>query len=320
MLYEPVPEITFKDAEHIQSLQQVIGWLNIRQGRTAGWIKATTDYSQGKRSNEAILSISESFEAIELFRLWESVEAEYPGIKKHIRKVLSKGPLLTEGERGPTGKDSSANQARNDAFVVHLGGRLIYGGAEVLSVERFKKTGYTGSAYGDVTASVLGRTICIECKRTQTYKKIERRFTEGCNQLRSAGVSGIVAIDVSAAIRPSETVFHGENITDCSERIGDHLESLLRKLRRPPGNSFCRGALIFARVPTMKDTNSALVDSSGDKILTSWKPYTVCYTVATDFDRLGTAEATAATLRQGVTRMRQEHISSQQQTLSACPN
>ena len=113
------------------NLDAACNWLEIGKGRAAQYSKLIKEfYEDDARSPLHILAYAESCEISDLFELWEYRINAFPGLDQKLKAVFLKGPLLREEENPAT----SNNQARNDAFVYMVAGRLLSASVPVLSV------------------------------------------------------------------------------------------------------------------------------------------------------------------------------------------
>ena len=208
-----------------------------------------------------MLAAYESSEIVDLWELWQRHEGEFPGVMERLRRVGGKGPTLREGEK----PSSSGNRSRNDAFVLLLAGKLLAADLNVVGIDGAVRIGAICQEKADIVIKVESDPYVVECKRPQSWSRLEERVKQARRQIMRCSVPGIVAVDCSVLLRPPGTVVENRDVLLTEARVGAWLEQqvaarLYRHLR-----SDLLGLVLFARMPAM-----TLVDAGGDRYRRDW--------------------------------------------------
>lgn len=199
----------------------------------------------------------------------ENIIDEFPGLKGKIKSAFTSGPLLPEDER----VDNSGNRPRNDSFVLLLAGKLHKVGIEVIGVEglpRIKKIPLTGKREknyleSDIWVRHAGLDISIECKRPSTFGAIEKRTHEARKQLD--GKVGIIAIDCSISLRPSEMILDAPTSEKAANFLSDQLASKAVPIVEKNLGPNVIGAMLHMRTPIHTiDKVSQILDLTGNPV------------------------------------------------------
>ncbi len=257
--------------EYLIALKAACNWWKIEQGRATEYIRRLEEFSKAMiLSQEHILAYYESFEIVELFRLWKRHIHEFPGLEEKIQKACEKGPFLCEGER----PNVSSNRPRNDAFCYLVAGKFLASGIPVLNVDgifscRFDKC----ETNADFTFTWNDKLIPVECKRLQSERQLLRRANQARDQIIRSGRCGVIAIDCSVLSRPAGTVLENSSPTEAEFQLSEWLRTQIGPIVRPSLSSQILGMLLFSRIPAM--TTIDLVDNRGNPIyrrdcISSW--------------------------------------------------
>lgn len=267
----------FKYTDYLGSLNKACEWIGIpnHQVRAAQYSRLIKEFFEDNmRSPQHILAYNESWEIVYIYELWKECIYNFPSLEQKIREAFTKGPVLSESER----PDASSNRPRNDAFVYFLAGKLLKAGLKVIAVDGMVAQGTTCHKDADITIDWHGSVIDIECKRPQSSKAFEKRIKEAARQLidlRRQGRKGIIGIDCSALIRPSQNLLESDSSEHAEQFLSDLLEERVNKVM-PKVNKYLKthilGFLVFARVPSMIRTKSSPILSSRGTPFTYLRP------------------------------------------------
>ncbi len=257
--------------EYLKALKVACNWWKIKQGRATEYIRRLEEFDKAKiLSQEHILAYYESFEIVELFRLWKRHIHEFPGLEGKIRKACEKGPFLGDGER----PNASSNRPRNDAFCYLVAGKFLASGIPVLNVDgifscRFDEC----EANSDFTFTWQEQTIAVECKRLQSERQLLKRANQARDQIIRSGRCGVIAIDCSVLRRPAGTVLENSSPTQAEFQLSEWLRTQIEPKVRSSLSCQILGMLLFSRIPAM--TTLDLVDNRGNPIyrrdcISSW--------------------------------------------------
>ena len=257
---------------HLDELKSVCSWLSLKQGRVKEYIKFVDEFIQGSRRRENLLSINESFEAIEIYKLWKDRIHEFQGLDEKIKKALLKGPILQEDEL----VNSSSNEARNNAFTYYISGLLLFRGLDVVLVDGCPRQG-ADSLDDDILLNIDRTTITIECKRPQSRENILKRAKEAVKKINKR--KGIVAIDCSSIIRPDDKLYESDSELEAVTNAGDLIETCNTRQVQSLMQDNILGLIMFARLPTMtRIKHEIILDHLGRPITYSFRPGSVCAT------------------------------------------
>jgi len=220
-----------------------------------------------------VLAYNESCEIVDLFDLWQGHADAFPGLREYLREVCRKGPTLREGEK----PSASSNRPRNDAFACLVAGTLVNAGVRVVAVGGMRRTDFIGNVVADVTLSLGGSCIDLECKRPQgesglvpLLRKARAQLEEPTRERRP----GIVAIDCSAIVRPPGSLLEYESGQNPEGQVSALLQAF------PPTCDPCLtpqllGLLLFARMAGMMRMGQSPVLSPGGRPIHEFRPETI---------------------------------------------
>jgi len=158
-----------------------------------------------------------------LWILTEGVELAslMPWLRSYPRELLQeKLEQVLEGPLDPRSESNHSNRARNIAFELSLGCRLIANGCEIVSLPLV-----------DLAVRVFGQIVLFQCKRPLVARRLHANARDAYHQLSRdldtapRGAFGVVAINVSRAINPDSLVFLRETRggADLIDRDLEHL-------------------------------------------------------------------------------------------------
>ncbi|MCY3729468.1 MAG: hypothetical protein OXF97_10805 [Nitrospira sp.] len=234
-------------ANYRHKLRAACEWLNIGQGRAAAYRRLLDEFEKGSRSDEHILAYYESYEIVELFELWERRVDEFPGLKKKIRKVCKKGPVLREDET----MNALSNRPRNDAFCFLAAGKFLAADISVVRVDGIASRKATSESNADFTFRWEESYIDVECKRLQSENQLLKRAEEARDQSTRSGYCGIVAIDCPVLGRPAGTVLENSAPDNAEFRLSEWLRTNIGPKIRSILSPKVLGLILFLRVPAM---------------------------------------------------------------------
>ena len=137
--------------EYIETLKAACNWLKIDHGRAKEYVRRLEEFQKAKfRSNEHLLAYYESYEIVEIFRLWETRVDEFPGLHQKIRGACVKGRFLRDDQI----PELSRNRSRHDSFCFLLAGRFLAAEIRVVCVDEIPSSGFKHAPNADFT---LGR-------------------------------------------------------------------------------------------------------------------------------------------------------------------
>ena len=218
---------------------------------------------------EQLLAYYESYEVVELFRLWKHRAGEFPGLREKMRETCDKGPYLGKDENTA----ASSNRPRNDAFCFLVAGKLLDAGVSVVNVDGATSPGFRDHRLADVTFTWEKKTIDVQCKRPQSAGKLLKRATDARDQVVRCGRRGIIAIDCSVLCRPDGAGPEVPTQRTAEDRLSIWLKTNIEPKVRPSVSPDVLGFLLFARIPAL--TPMDLVDNKGKRIqrlecISSW--------------------------------------------------
>lgn len=260
----------FSSKERIRKLKKACKWCGVRRGRAIQYIRLLDEYDRlDSFSEEHFLASFESFELIELFDLWNSRSSCFPGVRKRIADVYSKGPVLSDKEN----TRASSNRSRNDAYCYVVAGRFLEANIDVVAVDGISRRGDDCESRSDLLIEIDGEFLSVECKRLQSENQLLRRSKKAHDQLLVSGNQGIIALDCSALFRPRGTVFQNSLSRNAKDVASDWLEKYVEPKVRDSLSVDVLGFLLFCRIPAM--TPIRIVGQDGKPInrrdtVTSW--------------------------------------------------
>lgn len=256
--------------EYEKTLEDACNYWDLSEGRARAYIRRLDEFQRAETlSQEHILAYYESYEIVELFKLWKDRIDDFPGIEKKISKACGKGPFLRESELSK----ASSNRPRNDAFNFLVAGKLLSTSFSVVCVDSIPSRRFACKTSADLTFLWENKLVNVECKRPQSRNALRKLATKARKQIISSGRLGIIAIDCSVICRPNGTIFEAS----AQEQAENQLYEQLRYAIAPGISSISAkrllGFLVFSRIPAMTATN--FVDSGGKPIrrrdcITSW--------------------------------------------------
>ena len=211
--------------DYLLELQQACEWLQIDRGRALKYLKLLKEFdSVEPLSDEHVLAYYESYEIIELFRLWRNRVSEFPGLKDKIQMSCKRGPIMSDDEC----VSSSSNRARNDVFGFVLAGRFLSAGISVENVDGIST--FPSRRYAEVDFSFIweGGHFNVECKRIQSETQLMKRVRKARKQLSQIEGLGIIAIDCSVLYRPNGTVLETDSPKQAEAQMSKWLECSIR--------------------------------------------------------------------------------------------
>lgn len=234
--------------DQIQLINEACDWAGIPQGRATRYAGLLREFLQeNQRSPEHILAWHESSDVTEMHALWCMKTDLFPGLKNRICTALSDGPVLTEEENV-----SSANRARNDAFNYLLAGRLLGAGLNLLAVDGFRRVSETTQWSGDITLSHQGTVLDIQCKRPWSRNSLSDNIKRARRQITTTAgpAQGIIAIDLSRCIYPTDTLLAASSDREASDRVHEMLLQVFSpEVYRVEGQPQIMGLIAFASIP-----------------------------------------------------------------------
>lgn len=149
-------------------------------------------------------AIFESDQFIDVYRTFHNIPSDdLSGIIDKLTKAVN-GPVDVVDET------DTSNEARNFLFEAVVAAKFHcsnHGRRAILD------------AAGDTGLTYLSRRIFVECKRLRSFKKLERRLRDACNQLTDAlngdntrGHGGLVAVEVSNILAADDEVLHDTSL------------------------------------------------------------------------------------------------------------
>ena len=263
---------SMESSEYVSRLSQACGWLGIERGRAREYETRLKECNEIKTwSPEYTMSYFESYEIVELFKLWNQRVDDFPGLKEKIREACQKGPFLPEHEM----PSASSNRPRNDAFAYLVAGKFLSAGISVVSVDGVASRHFECKTQSDFAFVWEAKEypIAVECKRPQSIKKLTRLAKEARDQIDSSQFCGIIAIDCSVLCRPAGTVYETSSAEGAEAEFSKRLEDHVVPKISVSGSQRILGHMLFARIPAMTALNT--VDSRGHPIrrrdcISSW--------------------------------------------------
>ena len=247
---ESLNPVIVQTEDQIEALRRACAWLGVRRGRASRYQRLLEESLDGACEEEHLLAAFESSEIVDLYVLWERHAAEFPGVKDRLRRVAAKGATLREGERPA----SSGNRPRNDAFVLLLAGKLLAADIDIVGVDGIMRSGVNCRESADIVLCVKSEPFAVECKRLQSWNRLEERFREASRQFRRRSLPGMVAVDCSVLLRPPGTLLESRNLALAGVRVSELLEHRVApRLYRhfTPDEPDLLGTVLFARIPAM---------------------------------------------------------------------
>lgn len=240
--------------------------------RTTQYIDIYKGFLKGKITREGMFVFTEIEDIIEIYELWNQEIIAFPGLLSKITSLFSKGPILKDEEIS----ENSSNRPRNDLFVILMAGKLKLWGINILAIEDIPSKDWdfdsNGISLPDITFEADGLVWGMECKRLRTWNSLYRRYNEGKKQLTKLPnryKGGMVAIDCSMTIRPSDNILSSSFLDEAEEYLTKHLHE---QDMNPIIRGFCDsvlGVILYARIPvhTIYQT-SQILRSNGQPYIT----------------------------------------------------
>ena len=232
--------------EYLQHLENACAWMNIDKGRAIEYKERLQQFSSKANRDEVdLLSYFESFELVEIYLLWCSRIDRFPGLKKHVRSIFKKGPILRQDENPNT----STNRSRNNAFPVFLAGRFLDSNFHVLQVEGFYQQASAIASNADFSLVYRGSEFNVECKRPFSMEKLVERANEARDQIAQSRRNGIVAIDCSRLVHDQSSVYDNSGGVKVEEYGANFLETnIVPRVKSVFCTRVC-GLLLYCRIP-----------------------------------------------------------------------
>jgi hypothetical protein len=256
--------------ETLALFEEACVWARIEKGRCLQYSRLFSEFKKGEISQQHIYAFFELMDIIDIYNHWRLHIANFQDLVEKIEHAFTKGPVLTDHENPATG----TNQARNTVFTILLAGRLLSAGISVIVVEGVKRKGYAGriesafpsSAPLDVVIEGNGAFLVIECKRPFSGKAIRKSVKEARRQITQARSSGIIALDCSTVIRPTESILHVLPEQDPTDFISKKLVEVAKPAVEQEFRPNILGAILYARVPTHTVQPSAVLGPRGKPV------------------------------------------------------
>ena len=243
---------------YLQHLEDACNWLSLDKGRAIEYNKRLKQFNQREDRDEVdLLSYFESFELVEIYLLWGAEIDRFPGLKRHVRSIFQKGPVLRSDEN----PNKSTNRARNNAFPVILAGRFLASNFFIPQVEGYYRQASTISSNADFSLIYRGSEFNVECKRPFSLGKLVERATEARNQIANSRRNGIVAIDCSRLVHDPSSVFDNSGQVKVEEFGANYLETnIVPRVKFVFCTRVC-GLLLFCRIPAFTPIGGEFKDS-----------------------------------------------------------
>lgn len=244
-------------------LSEALNWIKIKQGRATEYRRLCEEFAKGRTSRKHFLIYNESCEIIDIYSAWKDKIVNFPGLETKIRTVFTKGGVLRETEDHKT----SSNRFRNDAFVYVVAGKFLHvPNLSLLSVDNvpncsFPK-GVAENLSGDIVMKLNGLTVKVECKRPLKVGSLNSNVKKAVGQLRK-DCAGIVAVDLSRAIRKDYQYLKAATVRAASDFIRSEVQNLLMPLAQAFNGKNLLGFIGFARVPLITPIQSTILQSDG---------------------------------------------------------
>ena len=238
--------------EYLRDLAEACQWLDIDRGRAWELARHLKRFHEGESLNdEQLLAYFESYDIVEIYRLWHQDVEQFPGLIDKIRNVAKKGPTLSDGEN----PDESTNRPRNDSFSILLAGGFHSAGIPVRQVEGISREGFENNATGDFSFAWHDSLINVECKRPRSRDQLVKNAKKAKKQIVKSRRSGIVALDCSVLIRPNGTVFSNTSDISAEDQFSTWLaQEIYPRVKGVFFSSGVLGLILYCRVPVLTPT------------------------------------------------------------------
>jgi len=260
--------------KHLREIDHAIEWLGLKQGRLVEYRRIYKEFLDGARGREHIFSYNESIEITETVGLWENRVDEFPGLFRKLRHAFRKGPILREQET------RSSERPRNDTFVYYLAGRLLAAGVDVTSVDGIAARSVATVSSADISVTVGGEDIDIECKRPRSVEAVGSRSDKAEKQIKQRRDRvGAIAIDCSVIIRPDDKLLSTVSPRGVGDFVNDALgRDAVEVIRRSYERRDLRilGVILFARVPVIETVPSRILQMTGEPFVDHYQRHSVC--------------------------------------------
>lgn len=162
--------------------------------------------------------------------------------------MLRDGPVLSARENS-----SSTNKPRNNAFNYLLAGRLLATGLDLIAVDECWRDSETTRYKGDITISHRDTVLDIQCKRPYGRNSVIGNIKNARRQITATADpgQGIIAIDLSRSIHPSDTLLPASSDREASDHVHEMvLQVLSPEVHRLIGEQpQIIGLIAFASIP-----------------------------------------------------------------------
>ena len=260
----------FRSEEHASQLEAACQWLDISKGRASQYIKLNVEFERTcARSEEQLLAYFESYDLVELYKVWGTRAGDFPDLKEKLRGVYKKGPVLSDDEK----PSANSNRPRNDSFGLLMAGRFLAAGIPLVEVDGIGLHGASCDYGSDFTFEFNRKHFSVECKRLQSEDQLEVRAKKARQQIVRTGRCGIIAIDCSVLFRPKRTVFENSTNRRAESISSAWMEAKIASRIHALQSSDILGFLLFCRIPVM--TPIRIVDKNESRFYrrdcsTSW--------------------------------------------------
>jgi hypothetical protein len=268
-------------AEIPVTLGEALAWLGLRHGRAAMYLQLSQEFAEGRHSAQHFFAYNEACTILDIYLAWKDKADAFPGIREKIHQVFKKGPILAENESG------SSNKPRNDGFELVLAGKLLHvSGVEVVSVDGIHNTALAhGTASGsppDISIRYEGVPINIECKRPLILGSLADAAQDALDQINDPAREirhGVIAVDLSRAIRDSYYHFEGPSNQEASQELTRQVQQRLEPVARRPGfmAENILGFIGHIRVPYVVPGTTRIVKLDGSPYRHHFTSSASCY-------------------------------------------
>ena len=237
--------------EYVRRLRKACDWLGIEQGRAQEYVNCLEECDKIKVRDWSLkhrMSYFESYEIVELCKLWNQRIDDFSGLEEKIREACQKGPFLREHEM----PGASSNRPRNDAFAYLVAGKFLYAGISIVSVDGIVSKHFectTEPKDSDVVFMWEGQHIAVECKRPRFLKNVIKQAKKARNQIDSSHLCGIIAIDCSVFCRLLGTDHETSSSEKAEAKISKWLKDYVVPKIGKSGSERILGHMLFARIP-----------------------------------------------------------------------
>lgn len=267
-----------------QNLAEACKWAGVVQGRASDYQRhLELLHVENAKSREALLCTADLMDVLDVWDTWRVHENNFPGIMNRIRKVIEKGPILSEDEN----IEIADNRARNDLFVYLFAGKLIQAGVQVLSIDGIPGNNNQIICHGDIVCKFQNEEILIECKRPQKSKTITSCAREAKKQIQNSKKKGCIALDCSKAIRPTERLLDFSNDKTAHNTLLDQIEvEIVPKITSHLKQNVA-GAFLMVSAPGMKKIEESTIFSPDGSPFKRYTPFRVSSMMVASNERAG---------------------------------